>query len=228
MRRFSIRPILAVVPDNCDPELVADAEDPAFWSRMRGLQQEGWTIALHGLRHDCRAAGRSLVPLHRRSEFAGVPAEKQLRMLEEGLRILNGYGLSPTVWAAPRHGFDRNTLAGLKQVGIHTVSDGLSRFPFCEDGILWIPQQLWAGQQMPDGVWTICVHANTISDQEFAALESFLDRHAAEFLSVAQVEERWGSRRKQISDSLESALRLRKHQVRGFARRPGRLLRRVT
>lgn len=135
MRRFSIRPILAVVPDNLDPELIADAEDPAFWGRMRALQEEGWTIALHGLRHDCSVAGKSLVPLHRHSEFAGVPAEKQLRMLGEGVRILNGHGLSPTVWAAPRHGFDGNTLAGLKQVGIHTVSDGLFRFPFREDGI---------------------------------------------------------------------------------------------
>jgi len=220
--------MLAVVPDNQDPELAVDAEDPAFWKHMRGLQEEGWTIALHGWRHDCRIAGRSLVPLHRRSEFAGVPAEKQLRMLEEGLRILDGHGLSPTVWAAPRHGFDRNTLTGLKRVGIHTVSDGLSRFPFCEDGILWIPQQLWAGQQMPDGVWTICVHANTITVREFGALESFLERHAAEFLSVAEAEERWGNRRKLISDSMESALRLRKCQARGFARRAARLVRRVT
>ena len=228
MRRFSIRPILAVVPENRDPELVVDAEDPQFWSRIRTLQDEGWTIALHGFRHECRAAGKSLVPLDRLSEFAGVSAEKQLAMLEEGLRMLRGYELNPTVWAAPRHGFDENTLAGLKRVGIYSVSDGMWRLPFREDGVLWIPQQLWGGREMRDGVWTICVHANRITEPEFRALESFIKRHAAEFLSVDEVEKRWGKRRKRISDDLASALRLGKRRAGRLARRAGLVARRLT
>jgi len=206
MRRFSIRPILAVVPENRDSDLAVDAKDPAFWNHVRSLQDAGWTIALHGWRHECRSKGKSLVPLHRFSEFAGVPAQQQVSMLEDGLRSLRARGIHPTVWAAPRHGFDRNTLDGLKKVGIHTVSDGLSRLPFCEDGIFRVPQQLFGPQEMPAGVWTICLHTNTLTDEGFGALSSFVERHVPEFLSLEEVKKRWGARRKQASDALEETL----------------------
>lgn len=219
MRRFSIRPILAVVPENHDRLLAVDVADENFWNHMRALEGDGWTIAMHGLWHDCHAYGKSLVPLHHRSEFAGVSAEGQLWMLECGVSILRSHGLSPTVWVAPRHGFDGNTLEGLKEVGIFTVSDGLSRYPFRKNEILWIPQQLWGGREMPDGVWTICLHANTISDNRFRELELFLERHHAEFLSVEEVEQRWGNRRKHLFDVVEGALRLRRLQGKKFAGR---------
>ena len=32
IEEFGIRPILAVVPENCDPELKVAADDPEFWS----------------------------------------------------------------------------------------------------------------------------------------------------------------------------------------------------
>jgi hypothetical protein len=37
VKRHRIRPILAVVPDNQDPELNVNDPDPAFWNRMRDL-----------------------------------------------------------------------------------------------------------------------------------------------------------------------------------------------
>jgi len=44
---------------------------------MRTLEAAGATITLHGYRHLCRSKGKSLVPLHSHSEFAGVPQELQ-------------------------------------------------------------------------------------------------------------------------------------------------------
>lgn len=78
---------------------------------------------------------------------------------------------------------------------------------------------------MADGVWTIGVHPNTITDEDYCALELFIAQHAAEFLSVEAVEQRWGERRKHIYDTLESGLRLRRHQVRRFARPAPRVVR---
>ena len=45
IQEFNIRPILAVVPENQDPDLMLDAPDPEFWERMRKLEAAGATIA---------------------------------------------------------------------------------------------------------------------------------------------------------------------------------------
>jgi hypothetical protein len=133
--------------------------------------------------------GKSLVPLHSRSEFAGVDPNSQREWIESGLDILRGHGLDPRVWVAPRHGFDRNTLRALRNERIALLSDGLARVPFMRGGLTWIPQQLWAPVEKPGGLWTICIHPNTARDSLVDQLRDFLRRHAAQFTSVDRVVE---------------------------------------
>ena len=102
LNEFALRPILAVVPDNRDPELEASPADPSFWAQMRLLEAAGAAIALHGYRHLCTSRGRSLVALHPETEFAGVPEETQRTWIGAGLAILRGHGLHPKLWVAPR------------------------------------------------------------------------------------------------------------------------------
>jgi predicted deacetylase len=184
---FGIRPILAVVPDNMDLELVQSQPDPEFWAQMRSMEAAGAAIALHGYRHLCHSKGKSLVPLHRHSEFAGVPEETQREWIQEGLNILRGHGLSPRIWVAPRHGFDRNTLRVLGKEEIGLVSDGFARVPFRRGGFTWIPQQLWAPVEKSKGLWTICVHSNTARGSLVEQLRAFLGDHAGQFTSVDRV-----------------------------------------
>jgi predicted deacetylase len=184
---FHLKPILAVVPDNRDPELEVSPPDAGFWERMRALEAAGAAIGLHGYRHLCVNRGRSLIDLRRTSEFAGVPAETQRAWIGEGLGILRGHGLNPKIWVAPRHGFDAETIRALLGEGITLLSDGFARVPFLRRGITWIPQQLWAPVEKPRGLWTICVHPNTAGDAEIAALRGFLARHAMQFTSVDRV-----------------------------------------
>lgn len=184
---FQLRPILAVVPENCDPELAQSPADPGFWAGIRRMQAAGATIALHGYRHRCASQGRSLVPLARNSEFAGVDAATQRIWIREGLRILRGHGIHPQVWVAPRHGFDIHTLYALKAEGIEIVSDSLARAPFVREGMTWIPQQLWSPQWKCRGVWTICIHPNTLTDADVEALRNFVRAHHARFTSVERV-----------------------------------------
>jgi predicted deacetylase len=184
IEEFHLKPILAVVPDNQDPELKVSPPDPAFWDCMRALEAAGAAIGLHGYQHLCTSRGRSLVDLHRVSEFAGVPARTQRAWIGEGIRILRGHGLDPRIWIAPRHGFDVNTLTALRDEGILLLSDGFARVPFLHSGLTWIPQQLWAPVEEDRGLWTICLHPNTARDAEIAALRSFLAVHAAQFTSV--------------------------------------------
>ena len=187
IEEFGIRPIVAVVPENRDRELDRSAPDPEFWARMRALQAAGATIAMHGYRHLCRSKGKSLVPLHQHTEFAGVAADQQRQWISTGIEILRGQGLSPRLWVAPRHGFDRNTLFALRNEGVTLLSDGLARIPFLRGGLSWIPQQLWAPVNKSKGLWTICVHPNAASDAQVQKLADFVREHAGQFTSVERV-----------------------------------------
>lgn len=187
IEEFSLQPILAVVPDNRDPELGLSTPDPAFWQRIHALEVSGAVVGLHGYRHICASHGRSLMRLAPTSEFAGVPAQIQRTWIIEGLRILRAHGLNPRIWVAPRHGFDRNTLNALGAEGIALISDGFARIPFRSGGATWIPQQLWGPVNKPKGLWTICVHANTASDADISALRAFLNAHADQFTSIDRV-----------------------------------------
>jgi predicted deacetylase len=187
IEEFGIKPILAVVPDNHDRSLNLSEPDPEFWAKLGALQAAGSIVALHGFQHLCESTGKSLLQLHRKTEFAGVPEDMQRHWIQEGLSILRGHGLNPRIWVAPRHGFDRTTLRVLRKEGIRLVSDGFARLPFLRGGLTWIPQQLWSPVEKPKGLWTICIHANTVHEAQIEELRAFLSNHAAQFTSVDEV-----------------------------------------
>jgi predicted deacetylase len=202
LERFGVRPILAVVPDNRDPELQVAPEDPAFWDQMRDLQTAGASIALHGYQHLCMAEGRGLVPLHRLTEFAGAPLEAQREWVRVGLGILRGHGLEARVWAAPRHGFDWNTVEVLREAGISVISDGFARRQYRERDATWIPVQLWGPVEKRIGLWTICLHAQTASESSIGELETFLERFAGQFTCVERVLAEWPIGERSLADRL--------------------------
>lgn len=184
---FRLRPVLAVVPENRDPQLEIDLPDPGFWPQMQALESAGATIALHGYRHLNRSRGRGLTGFKRPSEFAGIAEPQQREWIAAGLGILRGHGLNPRLWVAPCHGFDRATLRSLRAEGITALSDGLARIPFERGGLAWIPQQLWAPVEKSRGVWTICIHPNTAGDEAVANLRAFIRSHVAQFTTVDRV-----------------------------------------
>jgi len=187
IREFALNPILAVIPENRDPELGIETASTSFWERMRSLEDAGATIALHGYRHLCVSSGPSLLPLHRLSEFAGVSEETQRKWIRRGLEILRNHGLHPRLWVAPRHGFDTGTLRALQAERIVYISDGFARVPFVRGGMTWIPQQLWAPTTQSSGLWTSCIHSNNAKDEDVKALREFLRGYAGQFTSFDRV-----------------------------------------
>ena len=151
------------------------------------MERGGATIALHGFQHLCQQARRSLIPLHREGEFGGAPFEVQRQRIRAGLRMLRAFGLDPKLFVAPRHSLDLATLRALRAEGIRFVSDGFTRRLFLRGGVVWIPQQLWSPIAKSRGLWTICLHPNTMDDGEFGALELFLMDHAKQFSSFPRV-----------------------------------------
>jgi predicted deacetylase len=188
VEQYAIRPILAVVPDNHDPDLDASPPDPAFWDSMRSKQEAGAAIAMHGFTHVCDLNGKSLIPLHRMSEFAGAALDVQRDRIARGMEILCSHSLEPRIFVAPRHGFDRNTLLALREAGIGYLSDGFARVPLARFGVTWIPMQLWSPvPRAGGGLWTICIHPNGADDAQLVTLRSFLDSHAEQFTSFDRV-----------------------------------------
>ena len=176
--RYGVRPILAVVPDNQDPALNLQPSDPEFWNRMKSLEAAGATIAMHGYRHLCSSRGKSLIGLHDETEFAGVEESQQRIWIRYGLTILRDHGLSPRLFVAPRHGFDRSTLRALAREGLGILSDGFARRAFTRHDVIWIPQQIWEPVRKPSGLWTVCIHSNTAPATLEQKLEQFLEKHA--------------------------------------------------
>jgi predicted deacetylase len=194
--RLGLRPILAVVPDNRDPGLEVGPADERFWERVRGWQERGWTIGMHGYQHRYVTRERGVIGINARSEFAGLTREEQHEKLRSAMDAFRRQGVVPTVWVAPGHSFDATTVELLPEIGIRTVSDGLGSRPFSEDGVLWIPQQLWRFRRMPLGVWTVCCHPNAWRPD---AVTSFLNDLAAyrdRITDVDSIAQDFGGRRR--------------------------------
>ena len=151
------------------------------------MQEAGSTIGLHGYDHVCSVKGRSLLPLHRMSEFAGRPYEEQRSRIAAGLAVLKKHGLETKIFVAPRHGLDRNTLRAISSEHLFYLSDGFATRPFRRGGATWIPQQLWRPVWRARGLWTICVHPNSTGPVELNELRVFLERHASRFASFDEV-----------------------------------------
>lgn len=164
---LGICPLVAVIPDCRDPELALAPFDPQFWDRVRRWQAKGWGIAMHGLTHVYHPdppGARSLIPFHRRGEFVGLPLERQCAIVAESWCRFRDEGVEPKFFIAPSHSFDSATLEALsRETCIRTVSDGLSMRVFRRYGFAWIPQQLWRFRDASFGLWTVCLHPNTMT-----------------------------------------------------------------
>jgi hypothetical protein len=181
LKANAIRPLVAIVPSNTDPDLCRLPADASFWQRARSWLREGCMICLHGYSHDLRRSGGGLVPVNHRSEFVGLPVEEQRRRIAAGVRIMEANGLAPEVWVAPAHGFDALTLQALRlETDIRVISDGFMRRAVRRDDFVWLPQQLWRPRDMSNGLWTICLHPNEIDEDGLRALEEFVSsRHGS-------------------------------------------------
>lgn len=184
-----IQPLVAVVPDNQDPDLAMGETDPEFWAKVRGWQSKGWTIGLHGHRHLLAETDhRGLVPFHSRSEFAGVNLDEQKERIRAAIGIFRRESIEPTAWVAPAHSFDENTLLALREcTDIRVVSDGIALAPFSRGSFTWVPQQLWRFRRMPFGVWTVCLHPDELTPSDLAQIRDWLKANKGMLRSFSEL-----------------------------------------
>lgn len=174
--KYSIKPLLAIIPDCQDETMRFEAADMQFWTKVRDWQAKGYDIALHGYSHVYTNKKPGIVGITRQSEFVGLDEEKQTEKIANGLKILGENGVKTDIWIAPSHSFDYTTIKVLKAHGITYISDGFGESLFQFKGMTWVPCQIW-GRILPvkrSGIYTVCYHHSTWTEFDLKNFESDL------------------------------------------------------
>jgi len=197
-----IKPVLAVIPDNRNPAFFIEGEKRDFWDYIRERQGLGWSIGLHGYRHLCVTKDPGILGLNQCSEFAGLPEEEQEARISKAIEIFKANGVKPELWVAPFHSFDEVTVKVLKRHGITVISDGFSLYPFIDDGVIWVPQQLWGFKKMPFGVYTVLFHHNSWTEKDLLIFKRNIEHYRKFISDLKTVISQYSLRKKSLVDEL--------------------------
>ncbi len=211
--RFDIKPIVAVIPENRDSSLWCEAPDENFWEKVRSWQRKGWTIAMHGYQHLMhRTNSRLILPFYKQSEFGGLTYEQQAEKIRCSWEIFLSENVIPDVWVAPAHCFDWLTLKAIQsETSIRIVSDGIAREQYYDNEFYWIPQQLWEFKNKRNGLWTVCLHPNTMTEQQIELLGHKIEQSfSSRIIELGDVELR--QRKKSFADNLENFIFWHRHR----------------
>lgn len=190
LNRYGIKPMVGIIPNNEDPVTMVAPLDVEFWIKAQEWGKKGWTIALHGYNHCYATECGGINPIHKRSEFAGLPYEEQKEKIERGYQILLQNGLNPTYFFAPSHTYDANTVKALKDVtSIRLLSDTMARWPYkFDDNFVIVPCQMGRFRNIPlNGYWTFCFHPNTMNDDAIFEFEKFIASNKEKFISFDDI-----------------------------------------
>lgn len=193
--QYQVKPLIGVVPDNRDENLikkdqdqVKDAIPPDFWEYVKQLREQGWAVAMHGYRHIYSTHKGGIFPLNNFSEFAGKSFEEQKEMLAEGKEILSKKGIETNIFMAPAHSYDNNTLRALKKTGFKALTDGFGDRPYEWKGLTFYPIsfQLSSTLKKKNGYSTMVIHTGTTSDEELKRYQEYFERVDIEWISYEE------------------------------------------
>jgi len=198
-----IKPILAVIPNNRNPEFFIEKEIKDFWDYIKKKQKQGWSIGIHGYQHVYVTNCSGILGLNPFSEFAGLPEEEQEAKISSAIEIFGTNGVEPELWIAPAHSFDEVTIKVLKKHGITIISDGFSLYPYVDNGVLWILQQLWRfpKRKMPFGVYTVLFHHNSWTERNLLTFKKDIKRYRERITDLKTVISLYSSRKKSLIDN---------------------------
>ncbi len=193
--RYQIKPLIGVVPDNRDENLikkdqnqVKEAVPSDFWQYVKQLKEDGWSVAMHGYRHIYSTDKGGIFPLNNFSEFAGKTFEEQKEMLAEGKKILSEKGIETDIFMAPGHSYDNNTLRALKKTGFKALTDGFGHRPYEWKGLTFYPISFRLGSTLKKkrGYSTMVIHAGTTSAEELKRYQEYFERADIEWISYKE------------------------------------------
>ncbi|MDB2329286.1 DUF2334 domain-containing protein [Candidatus Arcticimaribacter forsetii] len=181
----NIKPIIGVIPLNKDKGLGSNS-NPDFWNLIKSWKNKGWSIAMHGLHHQCE----KIIPRHsffkfgNKSEFVGKSLNNQTKIIQQSIDCFEQNNIEPGMFMAPSHTFDSYTLNALESsTRIRVITDGFSFRPFRKNNFIFIPQQLWSVRKLPFGLYTICIHPTSMKMDQIHKFIEELEKIAEHIIS---------------------------------------------
>ena len=189
--QYQVKPLIGVVPDNRD-ELLKGSETPMdtdqFYDYVRKLQEDGWSVAMHGYQHVYGTSEGGIFPLNHFSEFAGVPLEEQRRKIASGKQILESHGIHTGIFMAPGHSYDKNTLRALKENGFTEMTDGFGNAPYRLREMTFYPISFLLSRtfRKKKGYSTMVVHTGTVSDSDLENYRGYFQKEGIRWISYEE------------------------------------------
>ena len=167
--KFNLRPLLGVIPENKDPELLKYPKNSNFWKRVESWKKKGWEISMHGYSHlyERQTNKKDFFNYGGGSEFFGLNYEDQLCKIKLGLEKFREKNISIRSFFAPNHTYDYNTLKALDKSGIRIVIDGYGLFPYSKFNLFFIPQLFYREIFLPFGIQSTQIHLNYWDDDYY-------------------------------------------------------------
>ena len=186
--KFSVKPILGVIPNNQDKQLLVYEKKGDFWKKVYNWQKKGWEISMHGSDHVYLkdSQKKDFFNYGGKSEFWDQPLEIQKKKIKDGLKIFKEHHIKCRSFFAPNHSYDHNTFEALKSCGINEVIDGYGLFPYISEDIKFIPQLFYKLINLPIGIQTTQIHLNYWNDNDFENFEKFLEKNKESIITYDQ------------------------------------------
>ena len=184
-KKYSIKPVLGVIPNNDDKSLMIYPRKKDFWDRVRKWRDKGWEIAMHGYSHvyDKNSKKDDYFNYGGGSEFFGHTLENQSIKIKNGLKKFDEENIKIRTFFAPNHTYDKNTFLALKDAGIKEIIDGYGLFPYEENDIKFIPQLFHKVICLPFGIQSTQIHLNYWKNKDFDKFEKFVQKNADKVIS---------------------------------------------
>jgi len=182
---YKIKPVLGVIPNNQDQNLLSYPKKNNFWDLVRNWKNKGWKIAMHGLTHvyDKDTNRKDYFGYGGRSEFCGHSLEVQTERIKKGLKKFREEKIEIKSFFAPNHTYDLNTFNALKNSGINEIIDGYGLMPYLENEIKFIPQLFYKVYALPFGIQATQIHLNYWKENNFNNFAMFVKKNKNNFIT---------------------------------------------
>ena len=183
--KYNIKPLLGVVSNNKDPDLLSNQKNDLFWNQIRTWKDKKWEISMHGYTHvyDKETEKKDYFNYGGRSEFYGHTYEEQFSRIQKSLAIFKKENIEIRSFFAPNHTYDLNTFTVLKNNNIKNIIDGYGLMPFKKNNINFIPQLFYREILLPFGIQSTQIHLNYWNENDFLRFEKFIIKNNSKIIN---------------------------------------------
>lgn len=187
--KYNIKPVMGVIPNNKDPELLKFPREENFWNRVKAWQKKGWEISMHGYSHeyDSDTGKKDYFKMGGKSEFFGKSLQVQMNKVQDGLKIFNNKEILVRSFFSPNHTYDKNTFLALKKCGINIVIDGYGIGPYKEDQLTFVPQLFYRLLALPFSYQTTQLHINSWIEKDYLHFEKYISKNQKKIITFDQI-----------------------------------------